>query len=288
MTSQASSISVVIPAYAEEQRLPRTLHTILTHFEGRAYSLAEVLVVDDGSRDGTAAVVEAAARSNPVVRLLRNPGNRGKGYSVRRGMLAARGDWVLFTDADLSTPIEELDRLIATADERHADIVIGSRAIDLSLIGIRQPRWRELSGRVFNRCMRTATGLPFRDTQCGFKLYRRAAAQAVFARQRLDGFSFDVEDLLIAQRLRLAAIETPVRWDHADGSKVSMRHGLRAFADLVRIRRHAFNGRYESGAPLIVAGGEVAGASLWWRALLPHAHRPIWSWARGGRRRVNS
>ncbi len=255
MTAHYASVSVVIPAYGEERRLPKTLDAILAHFTSAPYSLAEVIVVDDGSRDGTADLVEAAARTHPCIHLLRNSGNRGKGYSVRRGMLAARGHWALFTDADLSTPIEELGALIAVAEDRRADIVIGSRALDRSLVGIRQAWWREFSGRCFNRCMRTVTGLRFHDTQCGFKLYRRPAAQAVFARQALEGFSFDVEDLLIAHRLGLTAVETAVRWNNAEGSTVGMTQGLQAFTDLLRIRRFAFAGRYRRDAEIMPQTG---------------------------------
>ena len=177
------SISIVIPAYNEEKRLPKTLDSILEYLATRAFSQAEILVVDDGSRDGTAAMVEQYGRQNTCIQLLKNPGNRGKGYSVRHGMLAAANDWILFTDADLSAPIQDLDLLLAAAKTRDAAIVIGSRAVDRTMVGVHQPMWREFSGRTFNLMMRLATGLPYLDTQCGFKLYSRDAAQQVFSRR---------------------------------------------------------------------------------------------------------
>jgi dolichyl-phosphate beta-glucosyltransferase len=195
-----------------------------------------VIVVDDGSNDGTARVVEECAKAHADVQLLRNPGNRGKGYAVRLGMLKAAGDWILSTDADLSTPIEELGKLCAAAAERGAAIVIGSRGVDRSLVEVHQPALREYSGRFFNLVMRAVTGLPFRDTQCGFKLYRADAAREVFSRQKQDGFSFDVEDLVIAQKLGIRAVEVPVRWANVEGTKVSLRQGLKSFLDLFQIR----------------------------------------------------
>jgi len=233
-----TSLSVVIPAYNEEKRLPATLDRVLAWLDSRKLEFAEVIVVNDGSADGTAALVERYAKEHPCLRLLNNPGNRGKGYSVRRGMLEARGEWLLFSDADLSTPIEDASNLYAVALGAEADIAIGSRAVDRSLVSVHQPAMRELSGRFFNLVMRMVTGLRFRDTQCGFKLYRASAAREVFSRQKLDGFSFDVEDLYIALRLGIPAIEVPVHWANVEGTKVSAFTGLQSFADLLRIRRH--------------------------------------------------
>jgi dolichyl-phosphate beta-glucosyltransferase len=241
---KSRSISITIPAYNEERRLPKTLDSILAYLAGRDFSAVEILVVDDGSRDGTAALVESHARRDSRIRLLSNPGNRGKGYSVRNGMLEARNEWVLFTDADLSAPIEDLDTLIEAALRERAVVAIGSRAVDRSMVGVHQPFWREMSGRAFNLLMRVTTGLPFSDTQCGFKLYRRDAAQAVFSRQTLDGFSFDVEDLVIAQYLGLRAIEVAVHWNNVEGTTVGTLAGLRSFADLLRIRGRQLAGRY--------------------------------------------
>jgi dolichyl-phosphate beta-glucosyltransferase len=238
------TLSIVIPAYNEERRLPSTLDTVLAWLNGSAFADAEVLVVDDGSGDGTAALAEARSAADPRVRLLRNPGNRGKGYAVRHGMIEARGAWILFSDADLSAPIEELPKLLGAAQGKNAAVAIGSRALDRTLIGVHQSRWRELSGIVFNLLMRLLTGLPFADTQCGFKLYRRDAARQVFERQRLDGFGFDVEDLFIAHRLGLAAVEVPVKWNNVEGTKVGLTQGLRTFLDLLVIRWNGIRGMY--------------------------------------------
>lgn len=238
------SLSIVIPAYNEAQRLGATLDRIAAYLNGARFTNPEIIVVDDGSNDGTAALVEKHAAADSRIRLLRNPGNRGKGYAVRHGMLEARGDWVLFSDADLSSPIEEVEDLLEAAAATDAAVAIGSRALDRSMVKTHQSAARELSGRFFNVLMRLITGLPFQDTQCGFKLYRRDAARAVFALQRLDGFSFDVEDLVIAKRLGLRAIETPVEWANVEGTKVSLAKGLQSFADLVRIRWFDLTGSY--------------------------------------------
>lgn len=234
------SLSIVIPAYNEEKRLVATLQHISEYLARQAPVFAEILVVDDGSRDRTAEVAGAF----PNVRVLRNPGNRGKGYSVRHGMLEARGEWVLFTDADLSTPFEELEKLWAAAHEG-AEVAIGSRALDRTLIGVHQPYLRETMGRIFNLFMRLVTGLPFHDTQCGFKLFRSCAARKIFARQSLDGFGFDVEVLFIARRLGYSIAEVPVRWNDVAGTKVSLVRGMKAFLDPLRIRWNQFTGRYE-------------------------------------------
>jgi dolichyl-phosphate beta-glucosyltransferase len=176
--------------------------------------------------------------------VLDNPGNRGKGYSVRRGMLDAKGDWALLTDADLSAPIEELDRLWRAVEKEHAQSAIGSRALDRSLIGVRQPRFREIMGKFFNFTMRVITGLPFHDTQCGFKLFESAAAREIFSRQTLDGFGFDVEVLYIAQHLGYRTLEVPVRWNDVAGTKVSMSGGLAAFLDPIKVRWNGIRGIY--------------------------------------------
>ncbi len=178
------------------------------------------------------------------MRLLRNPGNRGKGYSVRNGMLEARGEWVLFSDADLSAPIEELDKLLDAVQRSGAQIAIGSRALDRSLIGVHQGRMREIAGIILNRIMRLVTLLPFADTQCGFKLYRRNAARLVFARQQLDGFTFDVEDLFIARLLEIPAVEVPVRWNNVEGTKVGVWVGPQFFLDLFLIHCYRLGGKY--------------------------------------------
>ncbi len=233
------SISIIIPAYNEEKRLPATLRTVRAWLDAGTWEFAEIVVVDDGSRDAT---VELARNSG--ARVLLNPGNRGKGYTVRHGMLEARGEWALFTDADLSSPIEELDKLTAAVDRGQARAAIGSRALDRSLIGVRQPLFREYVGRFFNLVIRAITGLPFHDTQCGFKLFETAAAREIFKRQRLDGFGFDVEVLFIARRLGYRVVEVPVRWNDAAGTKVSMWRGMTAFLDPLKVRWNSIRGRY--------------------------------------------
>ena len=239
------SLSIVIPAYNEEKRLPETLGCVLGYLRRRQWSFTEILVVDDGSRDGTASVVEKARQAEPAIRLLRNPGNRGKGYSVRHGMLEAKGDWVLFSDADLSTPIEQLDKLLEVARTRGASVVIGSRALDRSLIEVHQSVFRETAGRIFNLLMRALTGLPFKDTQCGFKLFEGRVAKDVFRRQRLERFGFDAEVLFIARLRGYRMEEVAVRWSHSEGTKVSMlRDSVNMFLDLLRVRWNQLRGRY--------------------------------------------
>ena len=231
------SLSIVIPAYNEERRLPQTLDRILEWLQQESIAFHELVVVDDGSIDATASVVEKYHDAHPEVLLLRNPGNRGKGYAIRHGMLEARGEWILYTDADLSTPIDEIAKLYEAAVQQQADVAIGSRALNRALVEVHQPAFREYSGRFFNLVMRTVTGLQFRDTQCGFKLFRREAARQIFPLQKQDGFSFDVEDLVIAKKLGLRAIEVPVRWANVEGTKVRLSQGLKSFADLVQIRK---------------------------------------------------
>ncbi len=239
------SISIVIPAYNEQSRLPDTVRRIEQYLDSAGWEFHEIVIVDDGSTDNTVAVAEEFARANPNIRVLRNPVNRGKGYSVRRGMLDARAEWRLLTDADLSAPIEELDKLYKAVMERGAAIAIGSRALDRSLIGVHQPGFRETAGRMFNAVMRLATGLKIADTQCGFKLFRADITQDVFSRQRLERFGFDVEVLYIAHRRGLEILEVPVRWNHMEGSKVGMLTGLRAFGELAEVRMNSLLGRYK-------------------------------------------
>jgi glycosyltransferase involved in cell wall biosynthesis len=238
------SLSIIVPAFNEETRLPETLRAIEDYFSQMDWSFHEILVVDDGSRDGTFAAALKFADGNPNVRVLRNPGNRGKGFAVRHGMLEARGDWCLFSDADLSTPIGELEKLWCALRREQAGIAIGSRAIDRSLIGIHQPGLRETAGKFFNVVMRMTIGLPIADTQCGFKLFRGDVARQVFALQTLERFGFDVEILYIAARHGHRIAEVPVRWNHAAGSKVGMLTGLQAFVELAQVRINALRGRY--------------------------------------------
>lgn len=239
-------VSVVIPAYNESGRLPLTLDRILAYFENQQMlSLVEVLVVDDGSRDNTAEIVNGYAKKAGKVGLVKNPGNRGKGYAVRNGMLHATGEWVLFTDADLSAPIEELPKLMDAIRREDASVAIGSRALDRSLVEVHQNPGREIAGRTFNLLLRLMLDLRYCDTQCGFKLFRRDVAKEVFSRQKLDGFSFDVEDLVIAHRLGFKTVEVPVIWRNVEGSKVTLLRGLQSFSDLLRIRWGLTLGRYD-------------------------------------------
>jgi glycosyltransferase involved in cell wall biosynthesis len=238
-------LSIVIPAYNEENRLPATLARLVSYLDSSQLGEVEVLIVDDGSRDGTAALVEDFSQMYPAVRLVRNPGNQGKGYAVRNGMLTAQGDWILFSDADLSSPIEEVEKLLAAVREHKADGAIGSRALNRKLVSVHQSAFREYSGRFFNLVMRLITGLPYADTQCGFKLFRRDTAHEVFRRVRIPGFGFDVEALFVAQRLKYRIVEVPVRWANAEGTKVTMLNGLQAFTDLLVVRLHQLRGHYD-------------------------------------------
>jgi dolichyl-phosphate beta-glucosyltransferase len=233
------SISIIVPAYNEEKRLPSTLGAIGRYLESTAWEFAEIIVVDDGSRDGT---LDVARRGG--ARVVSNVGNRGKGYTVRHGFMEAKGEWALFTDADLSSPIEELDKLWSAAGRADAQVAIGSRALDRSLVGVHQPAFREYSGRFFNLLMRLVTCLPFHDTQCGFKLFETSAARRIFERQRLDGFGFDVEALYVARRLGYRAVEVPVRWNDVAGTKVSLWRGMAAFLDPLKVRWYGLTGKY--------------------------------------------
>jgi len=242
MSPEPPDLSIVIPAYNEERRLPDTLRRVRAYLESRRVA-AEVLVVDDGSADRTAAVVEQCRAELPSLLLLSNGRNRGKGYSVRRGMLEARGRVVLFTDADLSAPIEEADKLLAVLD-RH-EVAIGSRGLDRSLIKVHQSRFREFAGAIFNFLVRVVTGLDFVDTQCGFKAFRREPARIIFEQQRIVRFGFDPEILFLAQRHGLRAVEIPVRWAHDPQTRVNMvRDSLRMFGELLSIRWNWLLGRY--------------------------------------------
>ncbi|MGH9480671.1 MAG: dolichyl-phosphate beta-glucosyltransferase [Terriglobales bacterium] len=247
---ETAELSIVIPAYNEAGRLSATLAAIAEHFRGSGRRV-EVLVVDDGSTDGTAERAHPPADAPPQLtwRLLRNPGNRGKGYSVRHGMLAATGERLLFTDADLSAPIAELARLEAALDAgQGVEIAIGSRR-RRELISTHQSWFRENSGRIFNRIVRLVLGLPYADTQCGFKLFTHASARAIFSRQRIEGWGFDPELLYLARKLGFRVAEVPVVWGHAENTKIRMlRDSWRMFADVAAIRGNAWLGRYRTAA----------------------------------------
>jgi glycosyltransferase involved in cell wall biosynthesis len=239
-----SSLSIIIPAYNERSRLPATLDRIIDYMKTAGWERWEIVVVDDGSTDGTTEAAEAAHNHYASVRLLRNPGNRGKGYAVRHGMLDSKMEWRLMSDADLSAPIGELEKLWNAVKDGVAEVAIGSRALDRSLIGVHQPGFRENAGKFFNFVMRLFIGLPIRDTQCGFKLFRGDVANAVFERQQIERFGFDVEALFVAQKLGFHIAEVPVRWNHVEGSKVGMLNGAQSFIDLARIRWAQVTGKY--------------------------------------------
>jgi dolichyl-phosphate beta-glucosyltransferase len=244
--SSGPELSIIIPSYNEEKRLPRTLARIREYFAGRPLpsDQIEVIVVDDGSTDGTAQVARDWARQWPAVRLLSNPGNQGKGYSVRHGMLESRGRLALFTDADLSAPVEESEKLFAALRAGN-QVAIGSRAVDRSLISVRQSQMREYAGIVFNMLVRLFTWLPFHDTQCGFKVFEREPARIVFEQQRILGWGFDPEVLFLAKRHGLRTAEVPVRWAHDEATKVHVvRASLTMFGDLIYIRWNELLGRY--------------------------------------------
>jgi glycosyltransferase involved in cell wall biosynthesis len=235
--------SIVIPAFNEQARIGATLERVMECIRARHWT-AEVLVVNDGSRDQTAALVSAAARKYPNLRLIENPGNRGKGYSVRNGMLQARGAIVMFTDADLSAPIEEAELLFA-AIENGADVAIGSRWLDRSRQTLRQPIYRRVFGRCFNWLTRMIMHLPLADTQCGFKAFRREAARTIFIRQRVERWGFDPEILYIALRLGMRIDEVAVTWGHDERSRISyLKDGLKMMEDLLKIRYYSLAGYY--------------------------------------------
>jgi glycosyltransferase involved in cell wall biosynthesis len=235
-------VSIVIPAYNEERRLPRALERIREYLSARKLA-AEVIVVDDGSTDGTARVVEEWRERTPGLRLVSNGRNRGKGYSVRHGMLEARGRIALFTDADLSAPIEEADKLFAAL--QGCDVAIGSRAVDRSLIEVHQSRVREVAGILYNLLVRLITGLPFVDTQCGFKAFVMPKCRIIFEQQRIERFGFDPEILFLAKHHGLRAVEIPVRWAHDPHAKVNVYlDSLNMFGDLFRIRWNWLASRY--------------------------------------------
>jgi dolichyl-phosphate beta-glucosyltransferase len=242
MSPSNPELSVIIPSYNEELRLPATLERVadyLQTFKGTA----EVLVVDDGSKDGTAAVAEYFRIKIPTLRVVSNGVNRGKGYSVRHGMQEARGRVALFTDADLSAPIEEAGKLI-DALETH-DVAIGSRAMDRSLISVHESPFREFAGIVFNKIVRLILWLPFVDTQCGFKAFRRETCGILFEQQRIERFGFDPELLYLARHHGLHTVEIPVRWGHSPATKVNMmRDSLQMFMDVFTIRWNALKGCY--------------------------------------------
>jgi len=243
-------LSIVIPAYNESARIENALARVMNCIAALGWN-AEVLVVDDGSVDSTAAIVHRWMSQYANLRLIQNPGNRGKGYSVRNGLLQASGDVVLFTDADLSSPLEEATRLIDAIHDG-ADVAIGSRWLDRTRQTIHQPLYRRFFGRCFNWVTRTIMGLPFKDTQCGFKAFRRQAAQVIFRLQTIERWGFDPEILFIARKLKYVIREVPVTWGHDERSRLSyLKDGMRMLQDMAAIRYNSLAGRYDEAIAAI-------------------------------------
>lgn len=236
--------SIVIPAYNESARLGASLEKVLSYVHSQKWN-AEVIVVNDGSRDNSADIVRSFAAKDPILRLVENPGNRGKGYSVRHGMLNAKGEILLFSDADLSSPIEEAPKLLK-ALESGADIAIGSRWLRAETQTQRQPLHRQVFGRIFNLLLRLTLGLQFKDTQCGFKAFKRAAAQAIFPLQKIERWGFDPEVLFLARKLGFKVQEIPVAWGHSGGTRINpLVDGSRMFLEMLRIRWYSVTGKYD-------------------------------------------
>ena len=239
--------SIIIPAYNESARIRPTLDEILRYTAEKGWD-AEILVVDDGSRDDTPDVIREYAAKHPRVQLIQNPGNRGKGFSVRNGMLHAQGEVCLFTDADLSSPITEAPKLF-DAISGGADVAFGSRWLRAELQTERQPLYRQLFGRIFNLVLRVFLGLHYADTQCGFKAFRREAAQRIFPLQKIERWGFDPEILFLARRMGFEVAEVPVQWAHSEGTRLHpFRDGMRMFVDVLHIRWNAWAGVYSAPA----------------------------------------
>jgi len=241
--------SIVIPAYNEGERLGPSVDKVLGYVRQQGWD-AEVIVVNDGSRDNTAEIVREFAKKYPLVRLVENPGNRGKGYAVRNGMLNARGEVIVFSDADLSSPIEEMPKLLE-AVKAGADIAIGSRWLRSELQIHRQSLHRQLFGRIFNGLNRMILGLRFKDTQCGFKAFTRKAAQTILPLQRIERWGFDPEILFLARKFGFRVDEVAVRWGHVGGTRINpLIDGTRMFQEMLRIRWNELTGKYDGGPVL--------------------------------------
>jgi dolichyl-phosphate beta-glucosyltransferase len=243
--------SIVIPAYNESARLGATLKSVLSYVHSQGWD-AEVIVVNDGSRDNTAEIVRSFAAADPILRLVENPGNRGKGYSVRNGMLNARGRVVLFSDADLSSPIEEAPKLFAALEDG-ADIAIGSRWLRAETQTQRQPLHRQIFGRIFNLLLRLTLGLQFKDTQCGFKAFKQPAVQTIFPLQKIERWGFDPEILFLARKFGFKVKEVPVAWGHSGGTRINpLIDGSRMVQEILHIRWNNIAGKYDREPALTV------------------------------------
>jgi glycosyltransferase involved in cell wall biosynthesis len=239
------ALSIVIPAYNECARIEGTLERVMGCIQERGWD-AEVLVVDDGSTDETVTVVQRWMERHERLHLVKNRGNRGKGYSVRNGLLQAAGDIVMFTDADLYAPMQEAERLFAAIDAG-ADVAIGSRWLDKQKQTVHQPLYRRFFGRCFNKVTKLVMGLPFQDTQCGFKAFRREAAQTIFRLQTIERWGFDPEILFIARKLKHSIVEVPVTWGHDERSRMSyLKDGMKMLEEMAQIRANSLRGRYDS------------------------------------------
>ncbi|MBM4054296.1 MAG: glycosyltransferase family 2 protein [Planctomycetes bacterium] len=237
-------LSIVIPAYNEEERILPSLRSICAYLSRQDYS-SEVIVVDDGSVDNTVKKINEFLNSNEGIILIKNNKNKGKGYSVKRGMLAAKGQYVFFTDADLSTPIEEVDKCLPYLNAKGYDVIIGSRSIPGADIIIHQPWYREKMGKIFNFIIRLVLMGGLIDTQCGFKGFKRDVARKVFDKCRIAGFAFDVEVLYLSKKFGFKIKELPIRWRNSILSKVSpVRHSLQMFKDLIVIKINDIKGYY--------------------------------------------
>lgn len=240
-------LSIVVPAFDEEERIGGSIAKILVYLQQHSIN-AEVVIVDDGSKDRTADVAKVECAKFPQIStaIIRYEQNRGKGFAVRTGLAASLGNIAVFSDADLSTPIEEMPKLVEPIANGEVDVAFGSRALDRSLIGNRQPWRREQGGRVINLVIRLLSGLPFADTQCGFKAFNMTKFRPLLDVMTIDRFGFDVEMLYVSNLYKLQLREIPVRWNNVEGSKVSVvRDTRRMFTELIEIRRNARNGVYD-------------------------------------------
>jgi glycosyltransferase involved in cell wall biosynthesis len=240
-TKDHKYLSIIIPAYNEEHRLPRTLQHLIEFLDASGFD-SEIIVVDDGSTDKTVKVIEELKRNQPSIQILRLK-HHGKGHAVKHGMLIASGEYMLLSDADLSVPINEVQDLLNS--NLNPDIAIGSREVEGAL-RIGEPPYRHIMGRIFNMLVRGITGLKFRDTQCGFKLFRKDSTQEIFKQQKTNGFGFDVELLFLAKRKNLTVIEVPITWRYGEESRVKpIQHSIEMVRDAIMIRWHYFVGAYK-------------------------------------------